>query len=749
MLLQTTHPERRARAAPRGRSDCAPGEPRAAADRSARPCAAWSRSRARSGTTRSSRPLSACSSALGAADAAAEQAFAQLAARKARTPAGRRLASRPCAQSWRPATRAPSPTCSCSSAPTIAEALGPNLGSCGVGRRDKIDPRSGLALRNEIAAWAGAFGIQRVRPLRRRQGAARRPGHPGRDARARRRAEHQGPAVADDPRARRAGARRHGARDDRRALARRRDHRGHRGGCLPASPRSASTTRRTPCWPRSSGSSARPSRARRARPWPNRAAPSSRRAPSRAPGPSGRSRRTIGSPSSRAATRAVVLCDVLGVPIERLGQAIVGNARAEELLRFVLVSAVPAAAALVWSSRAHDRRQEGARRSRRGGLGLRALGLGQELRPGGREGRRHRQARGARRARPSRDRSIARRRSRPRSRRRRRRRPRPVVSLSSTTKTRRTGRRSSAPFPASSCGAMDPRQRRVLVRSRGRPADPTRDGSRGRARSVLLARRTARRRRPRRGDTRRARRDREASSTTDIVTSAAGRPAARRSAPAWARSGAPPACEGRRGRRRRDVRPVLRASTRAAHDPRRERDRPSSSTNPPSSERARQRPRRAGSARRSSSRPSGNTIPRTTRSSARGADILAGAVRRARLAKRKVATVPPPLPASRRARARRILGPARGAPRAHLGGRATRRATGWTSRRARRCASARRGSKKRLGRCRTRSARGRGLLACSEMLATMRGARSGGGPRARGARLSLLRWRWRIDRHAR
>jgi tetratricopeptide (TPR) repeat protein len=43
--------------------------------------------------------------------------------------------------------------------PTLAEALGPGLQACGVGRRDKVDPRSGLALRNEIAAWAGAFGI--------------------------------------------------------------------------------------------------------------------------------------------------------------------------------------------------------------------------------------------------------------------------------------------------------------------------------------------------------------------------------------------------------------------------------------------------------------------------------------------------------------------------------------------------------------------------------------------------------------
>ncbi len=44
--------------------------------------------------------------------------------------------------------------------PTLADALGPNLQACGVGRRDKVDPRSGLSLRNEIAAWAGAFGIK-------------------------------------------------------------------------------------------------------------------------------------------------------------------------------------------------------------------------------------------------------------------------------------------------------------------------------------------------------------------------------------------------------------------------------------------------------------------------------------------------------------------------------------------------------------------------------------------------------------
>jgi tetratricopeptide (TPR) repeat protein len=44
--------------------------------------------------------------------------------------------------------------------PTLGEALGPTLATVGLGRRDRVDPRSGLSLRNEIAAWAGAFGIQ-------------------------------------------------------------------------------------------------------------------------------------------------------------------------------------------------------------------------------------------------------------------------------------------------------------------------------------------------------------------------------------------------------------------------------------------------------------------------------------------------------------------------------------------------------------------------------------------------------------
>lgn len=44
-------------------------------------------------------------------------------------------------------------------APIITEALGPNLQALGVTKKDRVDPRAGLPIRNEIAAWAGALGI--------------------------------------------------------------------------------------------------------------------------------------------------------------------------------------------------------------------------------------------------------------------------------------------------------------------------------------------------------------------------------------------------------------------------------------------------------------------------------------------------------------------------------------------------------------------------------------------------------------
>ncbi|HMJ12237.1 MAG TPA: hypothetical protein VK524_12520 [Polyangiaceae bacterium] len=44
-------------------------------------------------------------------------------------------------------------------AATFALALGPSLAALGVGKKDRVDPRAGLPLRNEVAAWAGALGI--------------------------------------------------------------------------------------------------------------------------------------------------------------------------------------------------------------------------------------------------------------------------------------------------------------------------------------------------------------------------------------------------------------------------------------------------------------------------------------------------------------------------------------------------------------------------------------------------------------
>jgi hypothetical protein len=42
---------------------------------------------------------------------------------------------------------------------TFAEAVGPNLSSLGVGRRERVDARAGTPLRAEVAAWAEALGI--------------------------------------------------------------------------------------------------------------------------------------------------------------------------------------------------------------------------------------------------------------------------------------------------------------------------------------------------------------------------------------------------------------------------------------------------------------------------------------------------------------------------------------------------------------------------------------------------------------
>ncbi|MET0591267.1 MAG: tetratricopeptide repeat protein, partial [Polyangiaceae bacterium] len=44
-------------------------------------------------------------------------------------------------------------------AEALSEALGPSLEGLGVTKKQKVDPRAGLPIRNEIAAWAGALGL--------------------------------------------------------------------------------------------------------------------------------------------------------------------------------------------------------------------------------------------------------------------------------------------------------------------------------------------------------------------------------------------------------------------------------------------------------------------------------------------------------------------------------------------------------------------------------------------------------------
>ena len=97
--------------------------------------------------------------ALGAADAQTMAAFAQLAAKKIRTPQIA-IADAILRSILADGDEGPLSDLFVMLGPTLAEAMGPSLQACGVGKRDKVDPRSGLTLRNEIAAWAGAFGIR-------------------------------------------------------------------------------------------------------------------------------------------------------------------------------------------------------------------------------------------------------------------------------------------------------------------------------------------------------------------------------------------------------------------------------------------------------------------------------------------------------------------------------------------------------------------------------------------------------------
>ncbi len=58
-----------------------------------------------------------------------------------------------------PEDMGPIPDLMAAMASTFTEALGPGLAALGVSKKERVDPRTGLPVRNEIAAWAGALGI--------------------------------------------------------------------------------------------------------------------------------------------------------------------------------------------------------------------------------------------------------------------------------------------------------------------------------------------------------------------------------------------------------------------------------------------------------------------------------------------------------------------------------------------------------------------------------------------------------------
>jgi len=99
-----------------------------------------------------------CAVALGGPDGSREPMIALYSSQKPRVPAVS-LTEPMLRQILAPGDDGPLADLFVALGPTLGEALGPTRDSLGVTRRDKVDPRAALALRNEIAQWAGAFGI--------------------------------------------------------------------------------------------------------------------------------------------------------------------------------------------------------------------------------------------------------------------------------------------------------------------------------------------------------------------------------------------------------------------------------------------------------------------------------------------------------------------------------------------------------------------------------------------------------------
>jgi hypothetical protein len=100
-----------------------------------------------------------CAVALGGPDGSSEQMIALLGSKKARVPQVA-LTEQMVRQILAPGDDGPIADLFVALGPTLAEALGPQHAALGVHpKKDRVDPRAGIALRNEIASWAGAFGI--------------------------------------------------------------------------------------------------------------------------------------------------------------------------------------------------------------------------------------------------------------------------------------------------------------------------------------------------------------------------------------------------------------------------------------------------------------------------------------------------------------------------------------------------------------------------------------------------------------
>ncbi|MDF2696157.1 MAG: Exonuclease SbcC, partial [Labilithrix sp.] len=99
-----------------------------------------------------------CAVALGGPDGSSEQMIALHSSKKPRTPQVA-LSEPMLRQVLASGDDGPLAELFVALGPTLGEALGPTRESLGVTKKDRVDPKAGIALRSEIAQWAGAFGI--------------------------------------------------------------------------------------------------------------------------------------------------------------------------------------------------------------------------------------------------------------------------------------------------------------------------------------------------------------------------------------------------------------------------------------------------------------------------------------------------------------------------------------------------------------------------------------------------------------